>query len=254
MSSLTTFINRIPEVFETSGEVLYKARNEVRLFVVEGKEVVVKRFKRPNLTQCIAYSFFGPNKAQKAVQYAARLNELGIPTPAALGEVTIRPGILVKQYYLATLACHWPDCRVLREWTDDKATLLHDLVSFIIYMHERGFLHGDTNLSNFLYAERAAVTDPASPLYDAEAPVWTGGQQYTFQVIDINRSRFTAGPASRNDCLHNLFRMEHDRSLLRRIVGEYARQRGWKADEAVEYVEKCISRFERKKRLLHLFK
>ena len=52
--------------FENTGRVLFSGRNEIRLVNIDGEDVVVKRFKRPNLFQKIIYTFFRKNKAYKS--------------------------------------------------------------------------------------------------------------------------------------------------------------------------------------------
>lgn len=43
------FIERLPEVFPVSGEVLHEGRNQIRAFDIGGESLVVKRYKRPHL-------------------------------------------------------------------------------------------------------------------------------------------------------------------------------------------------------------
>ena len=42
------FIERLPEVFPVSGEVLHEGRNQIRAFDIGGESLVVKRYKRPH--------------------------------------------------------------------------------------------------------------------------------------------------------------------------------------------------------------
>lgn len=44
------------ENFESSGIVLFSGRNVIKSMVVDGQDVVVKRFRRPNFFQKIAYT------------------------------------------------------------------------------------------------------------------------------------------------------------------------------------------------------
>ena len=101
-------------------------------------------------------------------------------------------------------------------------------VHFLVDMHEKGFVHGDTNLSNFLYR---ADTSP---------------MKYHITTIDINRSHFSSAP-SEKECLKSLMRITHERTALKKIIGEYARMRGWDVDMSVGYVVGCIERFEKRK-------
>ena len=58
------FIERLPEVFPVSGEVLHEGRNQIRAFDIGGESLVVKRYKRPHLFNRVMYSFFRKNKAR----------------------------------------------------------------------------------------------------------------------------------------------------------------------------------------------
>lgn len=66
------FIERLPEVFPVSGEVLHEGRNQIRAFDIGGESLVVKRYKRPHLFNRVMYSFFRKNKARRAYEHALR--------------------------------------------------------------------------------------------------------------------------------------------------------------------------------------
>lgn len=231
---MRSFIGSLPNAFEHGGRIIYDKRNQIRLFDVDGRTVVVKRYKRPNLTQCVAYSWFTNNKAQKSFYYASRLDTLGIMTPHAIAAVTCREHTIVRRYYLVTEICEWPSCwSLLDDGFGQKQELASALAAQLIRMHEAGFLHGDTNLSNFLY-------NPTDM-----------GQ---ISVIDINRSKFIGRPATQKECLQNMFRLTHVRPMLHQIITTYATQRGWDATQCISYVDKCLKKFETRKRLTHFGK
>ena len=66
------FVNSLPETFDNSGKTVFSGRNTIKVFKVEwggkAQEVCVKRFKRPNAAQKIAYTFFRTTKAQRAFE------------------------------------------------------------------------------------------------------------------------------------------------------------------------------------------
>ena len=236
------FMKQVPQLFaDGKGEVLYDKRNQVRRFTVqlEGvpEVVIVKRFKQPNPTQCISYSTLWPNKAVKAYRYAERLQLLDIDTPHPLGALTQRNALgLVRQYYFASTENSDPSCwQLLNPDFSEGEALAEALAAYLITLHEKGFLHGDTNLSNFLWHKE----DDGS---------------FHFAVIDVNRSRFLDRPATRKEALSNLFRLTHVRPMLEQIVRHYARLRRWDEDEAVAEVNEALHRFEQKKFFLNHFK
>ena len=70
--------------------------------------------------------------------------------------------------------------------------------------------------------------------------------KYHITTIDINRSHFSSAP-SKKECLKSLMRITHERIAMKKIIGEYARMRGWDVDMSVGYVVGCIERFEKRK-------
>lgn len=228
-------IYRIPEAFASGeGELLYDKRNKIRRFTLEdGSVVIVKQYKKPNFFQRICYSTLWSNKAKKAFLYGNRLLFLGIDTPEPIACVTYYNSIgMVEEYYFLSTEDTRPDCRILRDGNMDNPQPLIDALSqYLIFLHQQGFLHGDTNLSNFLYEKKADGT-------------------YHFAVIDTNRSRFIHHPATKKEALSNLVRITHDRRLLSSIVHSYATQRGWDAGQAVHYVLDQIEKRERRKRFI----
>ena len=202
--SLTGFVNEIPQKFDREGMLIYDSRNTVRVFKQEDEKIVVKRFHRSPLHQRFDYTFVRPSKCKRAYNYALKLQELGIGDP---------------------------DLRLLREEQEGHDDLIDALAHFLVTMHEKGFFHGDTNLSNFLYRK------------DASAP-----QGYCITTIDINRSLFVENP-SREDCIRNLMRLTHVRPVLKKIISRYAELRGWDVEWAVSLVMQKLDNFEKKKEL-----
>ena len=228
--ALRPFLHDLPARFDSSGRLIYNERNKVRLIdAPDGTPLAVKRFKRPNIVQRLDYTFRRPSKARRAFDFGVRLVELGIDTPQPVACIETYEYGLFTQGYFVSLVNNDPDARILREHYADHMPLLQAVAAFIATMHERGFLHGDPNLSNFIYHADAA--DP------------TG---YHVATIDINRSHFVVHP-SRRQCLDGLFRITHVRPVLRLIVEHYARLRGWDPTECADYVERRLTQFERRK-------
>lgn len=233
-SHIATFIDSLPSVFDTEGELLYSERNIVKRFVApDGTPIIVKRFKFPNPVQRFAYSFYRMSKARRAYEYALKLIEMGIDTPTPVGYIEQkRNGLFTYGYFISTENNN-PDCRILRTDQEyDNGKLAHDLMDFIAHLHELGVMHGDTNLSNFLYDKR--------------------GDHYHFAVIDINRSKFVTSPPSTSQCLHNLVRLTHIIPLLHYLVSIYAEARGWNPDESVAKVESMLHHFEQRRKMKHI--
>lgn len=223
-----SFVHSLPDVFDKSGRLVYNSRNQVRLFdAPDGQILVVKRFKVPMLHQRIDYTFIRPSKAMRAYTFALRLVELGISTPDPVACIETHMNGLFYYGYLVSTYCPDPDVSFLREDYEGHDDLIDAIAHFIADMHEKGFVHGDVNLSNFLYRKE--------------------GDGYRLTTIDINRSHFYRHPSARQ-CLDSLVRLTHVRPLLRRIVVRYAELRGWDSTACYGYVERKLSRFERLRR------
>lgn len=235
---LRPFIGQLPSLFMSEGELVYRKRNIVKRFVApDGTVLVVKRYKYPNLIQRVAYGYYRPSKARRSYDYALRLLDLGIDTPLPIAciEQYGRCHLFTYGYFVSAennnpslKALLQPDC-------DDRSALALQFATFLVSLHEKGFLHGDTNLSNFLYERQSDGT-------------------YHFSVIDINRSHFVSPPVPRRTCLQNLMRLTHDVPTLSYLVGIYAHLRGWDPVEASNSVCAQLRKFERKKRLKHRVK
>ena len=229
--SLTGFVNEVPRKFDREGMLIYDSRNTVRVFKQEDEKIVVKRFHRSPLHQRFDYTFVRPSKCKRAYNYALKLQELGINTPTPIACIEEYHFGLFLRGYLVTTFCGDPDLRLLREEQEEHDDLIDALAHFLVTMHEKGFFHGDTNLSNFLYRK------------DASAP-----QGYCITTIDINRSLFVENP-SREDCIRNLMRLTHVRPVLKKIISRYAELREWNVEWAVSLVMQKLDNFEKKKEL-----
>lgn len=231
------FVNRLPSLFETQGVTLYAKRNVVKRFELSnGTPLIVKRFKGPNLAQRIACTLYHPSKARKAYENAAEYLRRGIDTPRPVAYIELsRQGFFHQAYFVST-ENDSPDCRVLLDMAHAKwEPLAAAFVQFLVEMHEKGALHGDTNLSNFLFREQPDGT-------------------YSFSVIDTNRTRFVAGVPSKQDCLLNLMRLTHEEAVLAALVGRYAELRGWEWEGAVRFVLDALHRFQKRNDMKHVFK
>ena len=52
------FVRRVPRIFSEEGKTIYKARNEIKVFEVDGVELNVKRYRVPPLDKPCYLSFF----------------------------------------------------------------------------------------------------------------------------------------------------------------------------------------------------
>ena len=221
------FVDCLPQTFNQEGDEIYTGRNTVKTYNVDGTTLVAKRFKRPNIIQRIAYSFFKPSKAERAYRFAKMIRERGFNTPHEVAFVEMQQHGLILDSYFVSAACMLPPLSKLLRRPDFSHKAATDLALFIVKLHQKGVLHGDLNLTNILYEQ-----DPSG--------------NYLFTLIDTNRSTFCQ--PNRKQCLQNMLRLSHDRPLLSFVTARYAEARGWNADETVATMMRMLDKFEERLR------
>lgn len=227
------FIRMVPEKFDGGGTLLHSGRNTVKSFTVDGTELIVKRYKRPNIIQRIAYTFFKKSKAERAYLYAAELRKRGLKTPHEAAFIEIKDGGLLSDSYFISAACHLPALTTPLQRPGFDTALADKLAAYLAKMHEHGVLHGDTNLGNILYETGADGS-------------------VTFWLIDTNRSKFHH--PSYNECIENLRRLTHYKPLLDYVIRQYATCRGFNPDKASADIIRKIEKFEHDKDVRHKIK
>ena len=53
--SLRTFVESVPQIFGEEGKTIYKGRNEIKVFQVDGIQVNVKRYRVPIFVNRIVF-------------------------------------------------------------------------------------------------------------------------------------------------------------------------------------------------------
>lgn len=229
------FISTLPTIFDIGGETLYQGRNIIKRFTHENTEWIVKRYKRLNLAQRIVYTFFKKSKAERAYLYAGELLNKGIDTPKGIACIECKKNGLIKDCFFISTSCNDPALFPALGGSEEFDTqLANSLAAFFVQMHEKGFLHGDPNLNNILYHKDRK-------------------DSFSFSVIDTNRSVFKPSP-TRRECLDNLKRVTHQRTLLQYITRQYALLRKWDANESAAIVMKALDRFEKRRRIKYTIK
>lgn len=232
----SAFISQIPDIFDTEGEMIYQGRNTIKRFMYEGREWIVKRYKKPNLIQRISYTFFKKSKAERAYLFSYELQARGIDTPEGIAYIEIKKTGLLNDSFFISTSCNDRTVYSALGGKEEFDTHLADcLAVFFVQMHIKGVLHGDLNLNNILYHKK-----------DKE-------DAFAFSVIDTNRSVFKPSP-TRHECLDNLKRVTHRRALLGYIVTRYAILREWNTEECVNTVMKALEKFERNRKMKQALK
>ena len=173
-----------------------------------GKEYVIKIYKRPNLCNRIAYTYFRKSKAERAYRHALQLQELGIgtPTPVAYA-IKKKKGLFSTGYFISEYLPYNLMHDAYSNLSDcEKENLTKEFMDFTIDMHSKKVLPLDFNSSNIFYH------------YEPEE------KRYRFALTDINRMRF-GKRISVNEAMHSFEQLGVPAENVYKLALLYSRQR-----------------------------
>lgn len=213
---LREWIIRLPETFTQQGEVIYDARNQIRLMQHDGYSLCVKRFRKPNLINRVAYTYFRAPKAERAYENAIRLQEAGIGTPEPVAYILCDRG-LIKESYLITIQSRL--AHTFYDFRDGETAGKEDLIrAFAHYaasLHNAGVLHKDFSPGNILYGKEDG--------------------KWTFEIVDINRMRF--GQVAVREGCNNLCRLWGKSDFFEILSPVYAQDRQIDEKQCLEWIQ-----------------
>lgn len=170
-------LSRIPDELYAAEQVYCHDRNKVVRTNINGKEYVVKRFKRPHLVNRFAYTLIRKDKALRSYLNAFHLREAHFDTPEPVAYIAIyRQGLYHTGYYVSR---YYPSTRMddlMRQDLDShtRDRLYREFVDFTYRQHQAGVYMKDYNLGNVL--------------------VTRDGEHFRFALVDINRMKFNHHP------------------------------------------------------------
>lgn len=214
------FIASLPERFDRGeGKIIYNGRNQLREFTNNGVTMVVKSFCLPKFINRIAYGFLRSSKAQRSCEYAQLLLSKGIATPAPIGYVTERKGLLFGRSYYASVKSDYTHnfYDVVQPGVENRDKYLVAVAKTTARLHECGFLHKDYSAGNILLRE----------LPDGTIRV---------EIIDLNRIRFRK--ISLDEGCKNFERLPVSEGVVEVLAETYATERGFDKKLCCELIEK----------------
>ena len=216
-SSLTEFINHLPEICETQGEEIYKGRNTIKRYVIDGVDLVVKSFREPILVNRFAYTYLRHSKARRSYEYSFELLRRGILTPDPIAYVETYSGTLIKNSYFVSLNISSGDTlRDMGLGISYSEELLKALAGYLVTIHNAGVYHIDLSPGNILY-ERDR------------------NGNYSFYLIDINRMKFSDYLDMKNRA-HNFERLAMSEEVSTKLAEYYSLVAGYPTAEFVSLV------------------
>ncbi len=229
---LQAFLDNIDVNFSHGGRLLYQGRNTVKVYKVDGRELVIKKFATCSWLRALGYLFVTP-KSKRAYLYGLQINKRGIKTPESIAYIQTYRGALLRNAYYISEPDYSRDMTHLRR-PDFDETAAAALAQYLVRMHRAGLLHGDLNLTNVLRADDGS-----------------------FRLIDTNRSKILpeGKMPSQTQIEQNLMRLTHRRDLMKVILKHYALNAG--IQDRVSFtcnVLKRVLKMEARKHFLHALK
>jgi len=236
---LEGFLKRLPDCFEREGQTIYKARNEIRIFEVEGLVLNVKSYRKPILLNRFIYSFIRKSKARRAYENALEVASRGFDTPKPIAFIEQKKAALLTKSYFISVQC--PYSRMFREFADNsdiagREDIPQALGVYVAALHEAGILHLDLSVGNILFEKEEAGIH--------------------FSLIDINRMKFC--PIDQKMGCKNFDRLRGNTDFFRVLAYSYAKARGFDAEECLkmilQYNAKSIMHFKKKNKIKRHFR
>ncbi len=166
------FLASLPQIFATRGKTIYKGRNEIKNFVVDGRTVYVKKYSVPPFFNRLFYSWgWRTPKAKKAYENATKITARGFKTHVLWGYLITRQNGLIGESY--SVGEFVENARTVGQDKNDKK-LIRAFAQYTAALHAKGLMHRDYILNNILYKPQ--------------------GDGYEFILIDINRFIFKNKP------------------------------------------------------------
>jgi hypothetical protein len=218
-SLLSDWIKEIPSFFPVKGEIIYKARNELRIFDTDFGKIVVKSFKIPHIINRFAYSFLRFSKAERSYTYSLEILKRGFKTPQPIAYIELfKSGFLSESYYIST----YTDYFLMRHFglnkklTENDIEILKAFAGYTARLHEKEIYHTDYSNGNILFKNE--------------------GENICFELIDLNRIHFKK--VTEKMAFKAFHRLDFSIEMLDIVAREYALQRGMD-------VEKCVVEMKR---------
>jgi tRNA A-37 threonylcarbamoyl transferase component Bud32 len=223
---LASFVQTLPAIFNREGEVIYKGRNEIRVFDTEQGKVAVKSFRIPRFLNRIIYTFIRDSKAKRSYCHSLMLQANGIDVPAPIAYIEEKKcGLLSHSYYVSGyLAYSGIMYEAAYHTLDEISELAKALGRFTAELHDKNILHSDYSPGNILYR--------------------TTGSGYRFALLDTNRMLFkqTGGISWKAGC-YNLRRLWGSNATIACIASEYAKIRGFEENKIIVETLRQHARF-----------
>ena len=237
---LRSWLSDIENIMDIANEnILHNGRNKiVSCYSPKGEKLVIKKYKKHDIIKQLTYTFFKPNKAKRSFNNARELRERGFKTPQEVAYIEKRiHGLITQVYYI----CTYTDKKAIRGPLIDSEHFDKELAvryaEYVATLHKKGVLHRDLNPTNVLFCKN--------------------GEDYQFELIDINRMHFYDREVPKNECMENLTLFWWLSNVYKFILNIYADARGWnkkEIEEAIRVKQRHDKSWIRRKKFTGFFK
>ncbi|MEM7185714.1 MAG: lipopolysaccharide kinase InaA family protein [Bacteroidota bacterium] len=214
--------------FDEVGEMVVDGdRNTIKKVLLGNTMLNIKRFKTPNLFQGLVYRFLRKSKAQRSFEYAEKLHQASIRTPAPVAYSEAFGTGLKSSFYVSEHLDYDFDFRTLNHnplWPD-RAEILRQFAGFTFQLHENQIRFLDHSPGNTLIKDN-------------------GDGTYHFFLIDLNRMRF--GTMNLAQRMKNFRRMWLSKTMINIMAPEYARLHGTTSEETHRLMTYYSRKFQKK--------
>ena len=220
---LESFLHAVVQDDYQREKVWRNRRNTVELVRMGDVPLVVKKYKRPTLANCVIYTFFRKNKAQKAWENAFLFQQLGLETAAPVAYMVRRKWGFFHTAWFISEYLPYPEIDEAYEACSsdaEKEELMSAFVDYTLHLHSLNIVHRDYNRGNILVHKEA--------------------DGYHFALIDINRLWLKHTPNVELS-MRSLMMLQLEEPELGVVLQKYAEGRGFD----VEDCEHAISRLQR---------
>jgi serine/threonine protein kinase len=226
-NQLSRFISSINDCFEKEGKELFRGRNTIKRYFVEGYDIAVKSFKKPILINRIIYTFIRKSKARRSYEHAFLLLEKGIKTPSPIAYIEEKKnGLLNRSYYICIYDKKSSYIRKqMSDREDDGKEFEKQLAIYIAELHGKGILQKDLSPGNIMFYEEDG--------------------HFRFSIIDLNRMKFMSDIPLKTR-YKNFKRLTQNKEIITHIAEEYAKASSLDVQEAVYEINRYSSDFSRR--------
>ncbi len=209
-------------------------RNVIKIINLDGVDLNIKAFKVPNFINKIVYNFFRKSKAQRSFEYAKKLLELGVGTPAPIAYYEFKSILFFgRSFYISEqLDCDLTYRELTKDFNiPDYDAILRAFTRFTYTLHEKEINFLDHSPGNTLIKKN--------------------NDSYDFFLVDLNRMQF--GPMDFETRIKNFARLTIHKSMVEVMSDEYAKCSGEDFNKIFNLMwhetEVFQEKFHRKKRL-----